>query len=45
LLLPTQNLIRSDLHLTEWTVLQINFMKMVESMRLQMIWGGDNKDG
>ena len=41
MLLPTQNLIRDDLHLTEWTVLQINFMKMVESMRLQMIWGGE----
>ena len=29
----------------EPTLKRVNFMKMVESMRLQMIWGGETKDG
>ena len=43
--LPTSNIIPSDLHITDWTILQINMMIMIEHRKMEMMAGGENANG
>lgn len=43
LFLPTDNIIRKDLFVTDMTVLQIRMLIMIENMKLERIWGGGDK--
>ena len=43
LFLPIDNIIRKDLFVTDFTVLQINMLMMIENMKLERIYGGGDK--
>ena len=43
--LPTKNIIPSDLHILDWTFLQIRLVVMIEVMKMELVWGGGKQDG
>jgi hypothetical protein len=45
LLLPSNNLVRSGRHVSELTVVQINMLAIIENMKMERLWGGENGNG
>ena len=43
LFLPTENIIRKDVFVTELTVLQINMLIVINDMKMKRLFGGDKE--
>lgn len=41
--LPTDNIIRKDLFVTDMTVLQIRMLMIIEDMKYERLFGGGNE--